>query len=256
MRESGCPSDAARAAADPAGSHADRAPTDAAAALLLYAAAVVPLSANSGGTGPLMAGVGAGAVVVGGAVGSLLRRIPRFSTPADRITLARAVLVGLGAVAVVEGLFTGRGPDRLVFAAGSLAFLLDAVDGAVARRTGTASAAGGRLDSATDAALVLVLSTAAAGVVGGWTLGIGAAYYVFTAAGFFLPWLRRPLPRSAVRKTIGALQPFALLLALTPVPRPVAVPVVALALFLLAFSFARDTFMLQRGRRPQPPESA
>lgn len=249
MRERGCPQVGFihEVEGPSSGVAAERALPDAVGAVLLYAVAAVPLAAVPGaGIAPRLAGVAAGGVIVWAAAASLLRRTPAFSTTADRVTLLRAVLAGLMAVGVVEGLLTGHVPHQFVAAVGTLAFLLDAVDGAVARRTGTANAAGGRLDTSTDAALVLVLSVAAADVTGTWTLCIGAAYYMFTAAGRFWPRLRRPLPRSTARKAIGAAQPFALLLALTPVPRPVAVPVVAVALSLLVFSFARDTVLLAR----------
>lgn len=214
-------------------------------------------TAYSPGLGQQVLGLGAGTVVIGGAVSSVLRRAPRFCTPADRITLLRAVLVALGAVLAVPALFTGRTPDPFLVVVGAAAYLLDAVDGPVARRTGTASAAGARLDTATDAALVLVLSCATAATIGPWTLGIGALYYLFAAAGHFRPHLRRQLPPSAARKTIGALQPFALLLALAPgIPPAVAVTALVLALLLLTFSFARDVLELEQRRQGSPRSAA
>ena len=228
---------------------AERASSDAKAAVAAFGVAGTWLSTVfSTGLGLQGAGLAAGAVVVGGAAVSILRRAPRFSTPADRITLLRAVLVGLVAVLAVPGLFTGRPADPLLVVVGCAAFLLDAVDGPVARRTGTASAAGARLDTSTDAALVLVLSFATAAAVGSWTFCIGAAYYVFQAAGYFRPHLRGTLPASAARKAIGAFQPFALLLALVPgVPVAAAVAALALSLALLVSSFTRDVVELERG---------
>lgn len=234
---------------------AARASSDAKAAVAGYVVAGFWFSTVfSTGLGLQVAGLGAGAVVVGGAAGSILRRAPRFSTPADRITLLRAVLVGLVAVLAVPGLFTGRPADPLLVVVGCAAFLLDAVDGPVARRTGTASAAGAQLDTSTDAALVLVLSFATAAAIGSWTFCIGAAYYVFQAAGYFRPHLRGSLPASAARKAIGAFQPFAMLLALVPgVPAAGAAAAVALALALLMFSFTRDIVQLERGRGARAP---
>jgi len=202
------------------------------------------------GLGLESVGLGAGAVVIGDATTYVSRRTPRFSTPADRVTLLRAVLVSLCAVLAVPVLFTGRTADPFLVVLGWAAFLLDGLDGPVARRTGTASVAGARFDTATDAALVLTLSCATAAAIGPWTLGIGALYYVFVAAGHFRPHLHWPLPPSAARKAIGALQPFALLLALTPgIPPAVAAAAPALALPLLMFSFARDVVELERRRR-------
>ncbi|MDQ0731075.1 CDP-alcohol phosphatidyltransferase family protein [Arthrobacter sp. B1I2] len=230
-------------------SGAERAMPDAVGTLAAYVLAALWLSSlSASGLVLQLAGLGAGALVTGAAVASVLRRIPRFSTPADRVTLLRAVLVALCAVVAVPQLFAGRPADLLLPVLGGVAFLLDGLDGVVARRTGTASAAGARFDAATDAALVLVLSVAAAPVAGWWTLGTGAMYYVFVAAGLFRPHLREPLPPSASRKAIGAFQPFALLVPLLPgMPAAAAFPAVALA--LLAFSFTRDLVQLETRHR-------
>jgi phosphatidylglycerophosphate synthase len=133
---------------------------------------------------------------------------------------------------------------------GAAAFLLDAVDGAVARRFACVSPAGGRLDVQIDAALVLVLSCAAAPVVGPWVLAIGLMWYAFVAAGWIRPELKRMLPVKRLRKVIGAYQPFALLLALTPgVPGGIGMAAVVLALAALVASFGRDVVELEQGQR-------
>lgn len=232
-------------------SGAERAVPDAFGAVSAYVlSALVLTSVSSSGLLLQLAGLCAGALVTVAAVGSVLRRIPRFSTPADRVTLLRAILVALCAVLAVPQLFTGRSTGLLLPILGVAAFLLDGLDGVVARRTGTSSAAGARFDSATDAALVLVLSVAAVPVAGPWTLGIGAMYYAFVAAGLIWPHLRAALPSSASRKAIGAFQPFALLIALLPgVPAVAAVMVPALALALLTLSFTRDVVQLERRHR-------
>lgn len=232
-------------------SAAERAVPDALAALVAYGlAALWLLTLTPSAPMTQLAGLAAGAVVAGAAVGSVLRRVPRFSTPADRVTLLRAVLVALCAVLAVQQLFTGPRTDLLLPVLGGATFLLDGLDGAVARRTGTSSAEGARFDGATDAALVLVLSVAAAAVVGPWTLATGAMYYAFSAAGFLRPHLRATLPPSTSRKAIGAFQPFALLVALLPVTPPsAAVAAPALALGLLTFSFTRDVVQLESRHR-------
>jgi phosphatidylglycerophosphate synthase len=228
-----------------------RASSDAVTAAAVYGAAGTWLAAVSWpDLGLQSLGLAAGALVLGNAAASILRRTPCFSTPADRVTLLRAVLVALCAVVGVPVLLTGDRPGLLLVIAGAAAFLLDALDGPVARRTGTASAAGARLDTSTDAALVLVLSCGTAVTVGPWTLCIGALYYLFVAAGRIRPHLRSPLPPRAGSKAIGALQPFALLLALTPeIPPAVGAAAAGLALPLLAFSFARDIVELEGRRR-------
>ncbi|WP_427131982.1 CDP-alcohol phosphatidyltransferase family protein [Pseudarthrobacter sp. S9] len=194
--------------------------------------------------------IAAGAAVIGRAAVSILRREPRFSTPADRVTLLRAVLVACCATVTVGGLLEGPIPTGLVVLLGTGAFLLDAVDGRVARLTGTASAEGSLLDTDTDGALVLALSCATAGTVGPWTLGIGLMYYLFLAVGRFRPSLKARLPSSTARKVIGAIQPSALLFALAPgVPPVLGTVALGLALPLLVFSFGRDTVELERRHR-------
>lgn len=239
-------------------SAAERALPDAVATFAAYGAAALWLvSLGPAGWALQLAGLAAGAVVAGAAVGSILRRVPRFLTPADRVTLLRAILVALCAVLAVPQLFIGPRTDLLLPALGGVAFLLDGLDGAVARRTGTSSAEGARFDGATDAALVLVLSLAAAPVAGAWTIAIGAMYYLFLAAGFFRPHLRGTLPASASRKAIGAFQPFALLVALLPGVAPAAATLVpALALAMLTFSFTRDVIQLESRRSPLLPADA
>jgi phosphatidylglycerophosphate synthase len=228
-----------------------RAPADVMTAAAVFGVAGTWLSAVSWPDFGLQAlGLGAGASVIGNAAASVLRRTPRFSTPADRVTLLRAVLVALCAVLAVPVLLTGARPGPLLVMVGAAAFAMDALDGPVARRTGTASAAGARLDTATDAALVLVLSCGTAVTVGPWTLCIGALYYFFVAAGRIWPHLHSPLPPRAGSKAIGAFQPFALLLALAPdIPPMVGFAATALALPLLVFSFGRDIVALGRLRR-------
>lgn len=196
------------------------------------------------------AAMGAGLAVVGNAAASIFNRRPRLTTAADRVTLIRAVLVACCAAISVPALFTGTVPGMPVVVLGGAAFILDAVDGAVARRWACASPAGGRLDVQTDAALVLVLSCAAVPLVGPWVLVIGLMWYAFVAAGWFRPQLKRTLPDKRMRKIIGACQPFALLLALTPgVPAGIGVSAVALALVALVGSFGRDVLDLEQSHR-------
>ncbi|RAM37948.1 CDP-alcohol phosphatidyltransferase family protein [Arthrobacter globiformis] len=197
-----------------------------------------------------LAAMGAGLAVLGNAAASVLSRKPLLTTAADRITLIRAVLVSCCAAIVIPALFGGTGPGVPVVVLGAAAFLLDAVDGAVARRFACESPAGGRLDVQTDAALVLVLSCAAVPIVGPWVLAVGLMWYAFVAAGWFRPELKRTLPVKRLRKVIGAYQPCALLLALTPgVPGGITTAAVVLALVALLASFGRDVVELEQGHR-------
>lgn len=208
------------------------------------------LTATGSEAAYFLAAIGAGLAVVGNAAASIFNRKPRLTTAADRVTLVRAALVACCAAATVPALFGGTGPGMPVVVLGAAAFILDAVDGAVARRFACVSPAGGRLDVQTDAALVLVLSCAAVPVLGPWVLAIGLMWYAFVAAGWFRPELKRTLPVKKLRKVIGAFQPFALLLALTPgMPGGIGMAAGVLALVALVASFGRDVFELEQGRR-------
>ena len=166
--------------------------------------------------------------------------------PANRVTLARAILVG-GVTALVVDAVVTREHVLVLVALASVALVLDAVDGQVARRTGSVTALGARFDMEVDAFLILVLSVFVATTVGGWVLAIGAMRYAFVVAGWLLPWLRSPLPHSVARKAVAAIQGVALVVAsshLLPVVYTTAVVVVALA--LLTWSFGRDVWWLWR----------
>ena len=109
--------------------------------------------------------------------------------PAGRVTLARATLAG-GVAALIADSFWRPALVTPLLALTVVALVLDAVDGWVARRTGTVSALGARFDMEVDAFLILVLSVYVAHSTGAWVLAIGAARYTFGAAGWLLPWLR------------------------------------------------------------------
>lgn len=168
-------------------------------------------------------------------------------TPADRVTVLRA---GLGVVCAILVVLTLGGllPPRswVLFLLLVPTFALDAVDGAVARRTETASARGARWDMEVDAAILLVVSAALVPFAP-WALGIGAARYVFWLGGRLRPAWREPLPFSQRRRVIAALQGIALTAALAPfVPIGVAQVVTGVAVALLAYSFGRDIRYLEQ----------
>jgi phosphatidylglycerophosphate synthase len=182
---------------------------------------------------------------------AVLRRRPLATTVADRVTLARAVLAsGFAAVTVLvlAGAVPGRSWWLLSLVVPCL--LLDAADGLVARLTGTASAAGARLDAELDAGILVVLSLAVAPVLGAWVLLIGAMRYLFLVGSWVRPAWRGPLAHSNVRRAVAGLQGAALAVAVAPVvPLGVATAGVAVALVLLAGSFARDVATLESGAR-------
>jgi phosphatidylglycerophosphate synthase len=165
--------------------------------------------------------------------------------PASWVTLARATLaVGVAALAVHS--LAHDAPVALLVTLAAVALVLDAVDGWVARRTGTATALGARFDGEVDAFLILALSVYVAPIDGAWVLAIGAARYVFLAGEWLLPWMRAPLPPRRWRKAVAATQGIVLTLAAAELVPP-ALLVVALA--ALAASMGECVWWLWR-RRP------
>ncbi len=226
-----------------------RAPVDAGATVAASAISGAIIVLLFGG-GPLLqaAGIVIGLVVPTVAALSILRRRPRFSTNADRVTLLRAVLTGACATVVLlsfADILALR--SWLLFTLALPAVVLDAVDGWVARRSGTATPAGGRLDMETDAILLLILSIPLAWSVGPWVLAIGGMRYVFVAASWVRPALRQHLAFSQFRRVVAGIQGGVLVAAVMPLmPIPVAAGATALALFLLVISFGRDIITLER----------
>ncbi|WP_084723464.1 CDP-alcohol phosphatidyltransferase family protein [Streptomonospora alba] len=214
------------------------------------------LAVLSAATGMTSAGLLAGTVCIVGTwslyTAAQRRRSRGPAGPADAVTLARSGLIAGVAALVAEGLVSpGAAPNWLPAALAAVALVLDAVDGAVARRTDTASALGARFDMEADALLLLVLSVhVAAAVLGWWVLAIGLLRYLFAGAGLLVPRLRAPLPPSDARRAVAALQGIALV-AVTPavLPYGVATAVAGGALALLLWSFGRDTVRLLRAGR-------
>jgi hypothetical protein len=168
-------------------------------------------------------------------------------SPASWVTLARAMLAVAVAALVAS---SSHEPARvaLLVSLAALALALDAVDGWVARRTRT-TALGARFDGEVDAFLILVLSIYVARSAGAWVLAIGAARYVFLAAGWALPWMRESLPPRHWRKVVAAIQGIVLTVAAADVlPRALTQAALVVALALLAESFGRDVWWLRRHR--------
>jgi phosphatidylglycerophosphate synthase len=177
---------------------------------------------------------------------ALHRSRTRSFGPANRVTLGRAILVG-GVTALVADSFQNPPPVTVLVALTTVALILDAVDGQVARRTGTASALGARFDMEVDAFLILVLSVYVATSQGAWVLLIGGMRYAFVAAARVLPWLNGALPPSMARKTVAAFQGIFLLVAAAGIlPSTATLGVVLLALSSLCWSFGRDIGYLWR----------
>ena len=144
-------------------------------------------------------GVACGAGLAALLGSALVRHCRDGLWPADRVTLARAVLA-CGVAALTADSFGGEARAPILVALSTVALVLDGVDGPIARRTGTASAFGARFDMEVDSFLVLVLSVYVAQTTGWWVLALGAARYVFVAAGWALPWLRGSLHPATGRR--------------------------------------------------------
>jgi phosphatidylglycerophosphate synthase len=164
--------------------------------------------------------------------------------PADRVTAVRATLAVLVAVVAVVSLGEPMSAWWVVPPA-SLALGLDAVDGQVARRTGTVSGFGARFDMETDAFLLAALSVYVAPEVGLWVLVIGAARYLFVLAQRTVPRLRGQAPPRPWCKVVAATQGITLVVAACPLlPGWADRALLAAALALLAESFGREAWQL------------
>jgi phosphatidylglycerophosphate synthase len=164
--------------------------------------------------------------------------------PANAVTYGRSLIVAGVAALAASG---GHTWAMVVLAAVALA--LDGVDGAVARRTASASSLGARFDMEVDAFLLLALCVALVPGVGPWVLVLGLMRYAFVAAGAMLPWLTAPLPARFSRKVVAAAQGVVLVTALSGVLPPAGtVLVLSGALAALCWSFGRDVVWLAARR--------
>ncbi len=166
--------------------------------------------------------------------------------PADWVTLTRAVLIA-GVAGLVADSFGRSVNVTALVTLSAVALVLDAVDGQVARRTGTATALGARIDGEVDAFLILLLSIIVSGDYGSWVLAIGAARYVLLMASWLVPWLAATLPPRYWRKVVAAVQGIVLTVAASGVlPHVIGTLALLVALALLAESFGRDVIWLYR----------
>ena len=222
---------------------------------LLIAGLAIALGLSGVGLSPGAWAVGATCGVItnaGLARGLSYYRADRLG-PADWVTLARATLAAVVAALVADS-FAEPVPVTLLVSLAAVALALDAVDGWVARRTRTTATLGARFDGEVDAFLILVLSVYVARSAGAWVLAIGAARYVFLAAGWPLPWMRAQLPPRFWRKTVAAAEGILLTIAASNLlPRAATQAALVVALALLAESFGRDVWWLWRRATPRSP---
>ena len=222
-------------------------------ATLLLVGLLGGLTATVGLTGTGWAVGLACGVVLAALLGTALSREGAAPlSPADRITLTRAV-GACGVAALTADAFVGSPAVGALVGLAGVGLVLDAVDGQVARRTGTVSARGARFDMEVDAFLILVLSVYVARGSGTWVLLIGLARYAILLAGWLVPWLRGSLPARRWRKVVAAVQGVVLVVVAADVlPPRVEVALLAGALGLLAASFGSQVWLLRAHRPPAP----
>lgn len=171
---------------------------------------------------------------------------------ANSITFFRASLIAFVGAFAAEPPMAGAPVWWIAAATAGIALLLDGVDGWVARRTDRTTAFGARFDMEIDAlaALVLCVVLWRADLSGAWVILIGGMRYGFIAAGWLLPWMRRPLPPRQRRRAVCAIQGSLLVSCLMPILSPAVPPLLAgCALAATGASFLADTVWLFRHRR-------
>lgn len=198
------------------------------------------------------AGVSAGVVVYVAAFSAV--HAEEAPGAGDAVTFVRAALL-----AYVAG-FVVSPPDGteawLVGGVFVAAAVLDAADGAVARRT-RETTLGESLDGEVDGLSVLVGATV--GVVGGWLpavyLTVGAARYVFVAG---IAVRRRlgmsvaELDDSLTRKLLSVAQTVVVVAAFVPaIPASVVRPVAVAAMVPFLVWFTRDWFVVCGRHKPE-----
>ena len=215
------------------------------AQLLLLA--VLEATAGLGAAGRVV-GVASAVTMATALARGLARRGGERLGPASWVTLARATLA-VGVAALAADSFAHDTPIALLVTLASVALALDAVDGWVARRTGTATALGARFDGEVDAFLILALSVYVAPAYGAWVLAIGAARYLFMVGEWLLPWMRPPLPHSDWRRFVAATVGVVLTVAAAAVlQRALTQALLVAALALLAASMGHSAWWLWRRR--------
>src|SRR6516164_2826008 len=215
--------------------------------MLATAALLGVVSATAGlGVAGWIAGLATGSAATALLATARMRSGQPAILPADWVTLARMLLIAGGAGLVADS-FVRPVSITALMTLSSIALALDAVDGQVARRTGTATLLGARIDGEVDAFLILLLSIAVSQDYGSWVLVIGAARYALLIAGWLIPWLAAPLPPRYWRKVVAAVEGIVLTVAASGlVDRLTGMIAVAAALLLLAESFGRDVIWLYR----------
>src|SRR6476619_2587793 len=126
--------------------------------MLATAALLGVVSATAGlGVAGWIAGLATGSAATALIVTARRRSDQPAMFPADWVTLTRALLIA-GVAGLVADSFVRPVSSTALVTLSTVALVLDAVDGQVARRTGTVTELGARIDAETDAFLILLLS--------------------------------------------------------------------------------------------------
>lgn len=167
---------------------------------------------------------------------------PRRLGAANAITILRVALLFVFAVLVQAP----PGPAAALLAL--LIFALDGLDGWIARRTGTTSELGARLDMESDALLVLAATLAlfVHGRLGAFILVPGLLRYGYVLALAMFAALRREAPRSKLGRYIFSLMMVSLIASLWPLPYHA--PLALVASLAIVASFARSIAWSLRAR--------
>src|SRR6516164_1927928 len=183
--------------------------------MLATAALLGVVSATAGlGVAGWIAGLATGSAATALLATARMRSDQPAILPADWVTLTRTVLIA-GVAGLVADSFGQPVSITALVTLSAVALALDAVDGQVARRTGTATPLGARIDGEVDAFLILLLSIAVFQDYGSWVLVIGAARYALLLAGWLIPWLAAPLPPRYWGKVVAAVQGVVLTVAVS-----------------------------------------
>jgi phosphatidylglycerophosphate synthase len=136
--------------------------------------------------------------------------------PANHVTMIRVMIMALIASLIGEPV-SGEGAAAASVATAVMT-VLDGVDGWLARRSRLTSAFGARFDMETDAALVMAMSVLIwqYGKAGIWALLGGLLRYLFVLAGWWLPWMTRPLTPTRRARIITVAHFVGLSVALAP----------------------------------------
>ncbi|MDN5202639.1 CDP-alcohol phosphatidyltransferase family protein [Fulvivirgaceae bacterium BMA10] len=128
-------------------------------------------------------------------------------------------------------------------------FLMDGLDGYLARRFKTSSEFGGILDGETDAFFVMLLSLIVYenGYAGIWILWAGLLRYIFVLVCYILWRGTKPEPVSYLRKTIAVIIMGALICPFL-LPEAYYLPILIIGTILVTASFGRSfVFQFERG---------